>query len=569
MINVEEEGVFDSLFTDLEVEEEPEVLLVPERKKQIFKEAVLRPASRSELFLTPAGEDVFGALGERPAYEEHLKSVPEILDVAKDSPFTAISTFSGCGGSALGVTWGGFRELAAVEFVKAARDTYAANFPSALYEPELIADEISAWIEENPNSPLLDHMWWHKPSINRGLVFESTFDWEGTLISAAESEDDDVLEAAENFRYEITKRTLARLSSQGKSLVWGDDIRGLDGKALLEALGLKEGELSLFEGSPPCKSFSMIGSRAGGWGKISHYSDERKQSTEGLFFEYYRLLSVIKPKTFLAENVAGIDMGFSEDSFLKPLLAAFRELGYRVAYRKLSSANHGVPQSRPRVFIMGVRNDLVDKDTGEPLTPQWPEVWPYTYTLQEALDVAGEPPLEQVAHFWIGGYKHLLERIGGEENLPEVSWAHDFKIRLANGGSKRSIYPTGEIDENDRLRYVDGDPQRYGIGEIWHQLSWGQAPESKAFQLMRCHPHRYAPTIPATAAENVPAAGPVHPHEPRKFTVPELKSIFSFPNDYEFTGTFDQQGERIGRSVTPLLMKQIADKVREILERAA
>jgi DNA (cytosine-5)-methyltransferase 1 len=64
-------------------------------------------------------------------------------------------------------------------------------------------------------------------------------------------------------------------------------------------------------------------------------------------------------------------------------------------------------------------------------------------------------------------------------------------------------------------------------------------------------------------------AGVTHPAEQRLFSIAELRSICSFPSDFALEGTYQQQWERLGRSVPPLMMKAVADVVRlEILDKA-
>jgi DNA (cytosine-5)-methyltransferase 1 len=60
----------------------------------------------------------------------------------------------------------------------------------------------------------------------------------------------------------------------------------------------------------------------------------------------------------------------------------------------------------------------------------------------------------------------------------------------------------------------------------------------------------------------------VHFSEQRKLTIGELKRIMALPDDYKLTGTWNQKAERIGRMVTPWVLKQIAETVNEnILEK--
>ena len=53
--------------------------------------------------------------------------------------------------------------------------------------------------------------------------------------------------------------------------------------------------------------------------------------------------------------------------------------------------------------------------------------------------------------------------------------------------------------------------------------------------------------------------------EKRKFTIAELKRICAFPDDFVLTGTYAQQWERLGNAVPPLMMRAVAEVVRDAL----
>jgi DNA (cytosine-5)-methyltransferase 1 len=136
--------------------------------------------------------------------------------------------------------------------------------------------------------------------------------------------------------------------------VYEEDIRTLDPLKILEDVGLKVGELDVLDGSPPCSSFSVSGKGSKGWGDAKSYGN-KKQVTDDLFFEYIRFVDAIKPKFFVAENVKGLLLGKNK-AYLSYILKSFK--GYKIRIYLLNSKDFGVPQSRNRVFIIGVREDL-------------------------------------------------------------------------------------------------------------------------------------------------------------------------------------------------------------------
>lgn len=155
----------------------------------------------------------------------------------------------------------------------------------------------------------------------------------------------------------------------------GRDIRQVKGSDILDAIKMQPGELDLFDGSPPCASFSTAGKRESGWGKVKKYSD-KEQRTDDLFFEFVRLIREVKPKTFVAENVSGLVKGTAKGYFLE-ILKALKESGYRVTCKVLDAKWLGVPQSRQRTIFIGVRDDLQ-------VEPSHPKPLPYQYSVRDA-----------------------------------------------------------------------------------------------------------------------------------------------------------------------------------------
>ena len=116
--------------------------------------------------------------------------------------------------------------------------------------------------------------------------------------------------------------------------------------------------LDILDGSPPCSTFSMAGSREKAWGKDKHFREgQAKQVLSDLFFDYLDLVGKLKPKVAIAENVKGMLIGNAK-GYTKLIMARFKELGYRPQLFLLNSADCGVPQKRERVFFVAVRDDI-------------------------------------------------------------------------------------------------------------------------------------------------------------------------------------------------------------------
>ena len=111
-----------------------------------------------------------------------------------------------------------------------------------------------------------------------------------------------------------------------------------------DARQIDTGQLPDFDlicGGFPCQSFSIAGHRKG-------FDDTRGT----LFFEIARILRAKKPPFVLLENVPGL-LSHDQGGTFNVILGALSELGYHVEWQVLNSKDHGVPQSRNRVFIVG------------------------------------------------------------------------------------------------------------------------------------------------------------------------------------------------------------------------
>jgi len=116
--------------------------------------------------------------------------------------------------------------------------------------------------------------------------------------------------------------------------------------------------LDILDGSPPCSSFSMAGSREKKWGVEKKFREgQAKQVLDDLFFHYIDLAKKLQPKVVIAENVKGMLMGNAK-GYVKEVIKGFKEAGYTVQLFLLNGASMGLPQRRERVFFVCKRNDL-------------------------------------------------------------------------------------------------------------------------------------------------------------------------------------------------------------------
>lgn len=149
-----------------------------------------------------------------------------------------------------------------------------------------------------------------------------------------------VLAAVENDKWAAATYRL----NQKDTIMVEEDIQKITPGSLLKTVNLKKGELSILFGGPPCQGFSFISK--------SRSLDNPKSK---LMHEFVRMTKGIQPKVFLVENVPGL---LTYKDFFIFLMAAFEKCGYVVRCLMMDAASYGVPQTRRRIFIQGMRKDL-------------------------------------------------------------------------------------------------------------------------------------------------------------------------------------------------------------------
>jgi DNA (cytosine-5)-methyltransferase 1 len=291
--------------------------------------------------------------------------------------------------------------------------------------------------------------------------------------------------------------------------VYHGDIAKLSVEQCLKLAGIQPGELDVLDGSPPCQGFSTAGKRM--------LDDPRNQ----LFREYVRLLRGLKPKVFVMENVSGMVKGKMKLVFAE-ILRELKASGYRVSARLLNAMYFYVPQSRERMIFIGVREDLG-------IEPSHPKAESRPINARTAI-----PGLlatrSQAINPWIDGLK------------PSAT------ICKTEAGYQALI--------------TDADLEEAEIKKTWqmYRILTGKE-KHRHFSLVKLNPDKPSPTITKDAG-NI-STGLVHPVETRKLTIPEIKRLASYPDDYQMVGNFKQKWERIGNSVPPLLMRSIANHIRQ------
>ena len=152
-------------------------------------------------------------------------------------------------------------------------------------------------------------------------------------------------------------------------------------------------DLDILDGSPPCSTFSIAGSREKAWGVEKHFREgQAKQVLDTLFFDFIDLAFSLQPKVIIAENVKGVLMGKAK-AYTEKIHEELDLAGYYSRHFLLDGSRMGLPQKRERVFFIALRKDF-DKALldGLDLTFDETEV-PYSWIrLEEGTGDVTPPP---------------------------------------------------------------------------------------------------------------------------------------------------------------------------------
>lgn len=299
------------------------------------------------------------------------------------------------------------------------------------------------------------------------------------------------------------------------------DINGVSSEDILKVSGLKKENIDLVVGGPPCQAFSTAGKQRG-------FSDIRG----GCIIQFIRVVSDLKPKYFILENVRGIlsaklnavpeaykeydSIKMESGSVLKLVLNEFNKLGYRISYALLNAANYGVPEKRERVVMIGHLGDRV------PIPA---------------------PSHSESGAFGTKKWISLRDSIGDLQGKP---------MRYIPLRSRMEKYMK-LIGEGENWTKLDPAVAKEAMGKAY-VLSGG-----KTGFLRRLSFDEPAPTL--VTSPTMPATQLCHPKELRPLSVEEYARIQQFPDTWIFEGRIESIYKQIGNAVPVGLGKAVGNQI--------
>lgn len=328
---------------------------------------------------------------------------------------------------------------------------------------------------------------------------------------------------------------------------------------------LKDGDIDIIIGGPPCQGLSLAGKRLN--------NDPRNN----LFKSFVSAIRLLKPKYFLMENVPGL-LSMHNGKIHQAILEAFKKSNYTVQnlpFTILKSECYGVPQIRRRLFYLGVRDDISQ------LCTNWPP--PITHKEFSLTEIKKRNEIEKK--------QILMELIDQEDSLLKepicVKDAISDLPKLKSGdGADLMEYPKRKIlsEYQISMRNWENCPRRDEKPMVFnheppnHTLEMikkiEKAEQGKSVDPNYSDSKKWHPDYPGFTVKALGAGGGstnrrafhYDKNQPRGSTIRENARIQSFPDWYRFIGSKTDQMSLVGNAVPPLLAYRIAMSIYKNIE---
>lgn len=319
----------------------------------------------------------------------------------------------------------------------------------------------------------------------------SSFSGAGGLDLGLEAAGFDVIGCVEEAS--IARETLKSNRPEWKQLE-PHDITAFAEKLTLEKMGMKQGQLDLIAGGPPCQTFS----KAAQWSKSGRKG--LKSECGSAIHAFLAIIERLRPRAVLIENVPGFVRGKTNAipylrTFFDEINREDETISYRLQHRIVNAADYGAPQRRKRAIVVALRD-------GSEL--EWPsETHSDAHlTAWDALaDVTPEePPTPR------GKWADLL---------PSIPEGKNYQWHTDRGGGRELF--------GYRTRFWS-----FLLKLAKDQPSW---------------------TLPAQPG---PATGPFH-WDNRPLSIQEMLRLQTFPASWIVEGDRREQVRQVGNATPPLL----------------
>ncbi|RZL20461.1 MAG: DNA cytosine methyltransferase [Pedobacter sp.] len=320
------------------------------------------------------------------------------------------------------------------------------------------------------------------------------------------------------------------------------------------------GKVDMVVGSPPCQGFSIAGKR--------HQNDDRN----GLIIDFVKVVSLIKPRIVLFENVKGFSFPFDKHatnsiSITDYLKASLQDLGYDLNTEIVDMSQFGIPQRRTRYILIGVRKSDRDsvKDFFDSLRANVK-----SFLIKKKLPV--RPTLSDAISD--------LVKSNGTKKSPEgqtlVVGAYGSKPSKYQAYLRKGVrvkYPNSHRFSNNKQATID--KYRYIIDNAAVNKRITSAARLK-YNIRKQTIIPLSSDLPAPTLTTQPADY-LHYCEPRYLTVREFARLQTFPDIFHFKGVYTigkktdanstSRYAQVANAIPPLFSEQLGLQLKQLLFR--
>lgn len=293
-------------------------------------------------------------------------------------------------------------------------------------------------------------------------------------------------------------------------------------------------------GGPPCQGFSGIGKR------------DPNDSRSALVWNYLNILSHVRPKIFLFENVTGLRSAKAPDGskVVDNLMNAFKQIGYALNIYVLNAADYGVPQRRRRVFIVGNIKGL-SIDAPEPTHSKDGGLLKKWVSSFQAISDLGPPTDDGVVSYIKKPDNEFLE-------LMRKNSANKTNLHLPPYASKK---------DNEIIKCVKPGGNYLDVPDdiATKRIMYFKKTGGRTTTYGRLDPDMPSHTL-NTYFDRPNIGCNIHYKEDRMITLREGMRLQSFPDDFNiYSNGKRNYYVQIGNAVPPLLGRAWAAKIKEVL----
>ncbi len=272
-----------------------------------------------------------------------------------------------------------------------------------------------------------------------------------------------------------------------------------------------KGKVDVVTGGFPCQAFSYAGKKLG-------FQDARGT----LFYEFARIVKETMPSICIGENVRGL-LSHDKGRTLKGMISILDEIGYRVLEPQvLKAIYYNVPQKRERLIIVAIRKDI-NENFSYP-HPNYDQVFTLKDALKKGRLYSTNVPKSPGA-VYPKKKKEVLDLV------PPGGYWRNLPLKIQKAYMLESFYLSG------------------GKTGMARRISWDE------------------PSLTLTCSPMQKQTERCHPDDTRPFTVREYARIQTFPDEWTFAGSMNEQYKQIGNAVPVNLGKAIGESILMFLKK--